>query len=45
MTLLHEKIRILRKINEVLVKRRRTKKIYVRIGDVLTVENVHSLIK
>ena len=45
MTLLYKKIRILYKTNKVLVKRRRTKKIYVRIKDTLTVENVHSLIK
>ena len=45
MTLLYKKIRILRKINKTLIKRRRTKKIRIRIRDVLTVENVHSLIK
>ena len=45
MTLLHKKIRILRKINKVLIKRRRTKKIRIRVRDVLIIENVHSLIK
>ena len=45
MTLLHKKIRILRKTNKILIKRRRTKKTYVRVGDTLTVEDVHSLIK
>ena len=45
MTLLYEEVRTFRKTNEVLTKRRRTKKTYVRAGDVLTVEDVHSLIK
>ena len=45
MILLHKKVRILRKVNETLIKRRRTKKTYIRTGGVLTVENVHSLIK
>ena len=45
MTLLYKKIRILRKTNKTLVKRRRTKKIRVRTKDILTVEDVHSLIK
>ena len=45
MTLLHEKIRILRKVNKTLIKRRRIKKIRIRTGDVLTIENVHSLVK
>ena len=45
MTLLYEKIYTFRKTNETLVKRRRTKKIRIRTGDVLTIENVHSLIK
>ena len=45
MTLLHEKIRILRKINETLTKRRKTKKTYVRVENVLTIKNVHNLIK
>ena len=34
-----------RKINETLIKRRKTKKIRIRTRDVLTVENIHSLIK
>ena len=45
MILLHKKIGILRKINKILIKRRRTKKIRIRVRDVLTIENVHSLIK
>ena len=45
MTLLYEKVRILRKTNKVLIKRRRTKKTRVRAGDTLIVENVHNLIK
>ena len=45
MTLLYKKIRIFYKINEILIKRRRTKKIRIQTGDVLTVENVYSLIK
>ena len=45
MTLLHKKVRILRKTNQVLVKHRRTKKIRIRAGGVLTVKDVHSLIK
>ena len=45
MTLLYEKIRIFRKINEVFIKRRRTKKICIRTEDILTIEDVHSLIK
>ena len=45
MTLLYEKVRILYKTNQVLTKRRRTKKIRIRTGDVLTVENVHNLIE
>ena len=35
MILLHKKIRILRKINKILVKRRRIKKIRIRVEDVL----------
>ena len=45
MTLLHKKIRILRKTNQILIKRRRVKKIRIRTGDILIVENVHNLIK
>ena len=45
MTLLHEKVRILYKINKILTKRRKTKKIYIRTRDVLIVENVYNLIK
>ena len=45
MTVLHEEIRILRKINKILIKRRRIKKIRIRTGDVLTVEDVHNLIE
>ena len=45
MILLHKEIRILCKINKVLVKRRRTKKIRIRVEGILTVEDVHSLIK
>ena len=45
MTLLYKKIRILRKTNQVLIKRRRTKKIRIRTGNVFTVKNVYSLIK
>ena len=45
MTLLYEKIRILYKTNQILIKRQRTKKTRVRAEDILTVEDVHSLIK
>ena len=45
MTLLHKEIRILRKINEILIKRRRTKKIRIRTRGALTVKDVYSLIK
>ena len=45
MILLYEKVRTFRKINKVLIKRRKTKKIRIRTEDVLTIENVHSLIK
>ena len=45
MTFLYEKVRTFRKTNETLIKRRKTKKTYVRTGDVLIIENVHSLIK
>ena len=45
MTLLHKEVRMLRKTNEALTKRRRTKKIHVRARGALTVEDVHSLIK
>ena len=45
MTLLHKKVRTLYKTNQVLVKRRRTKKTRVRAGGILTIKNVHSLIK
>ena len=45
MILLHEEIRILYKTNEALTKRRRTKKTRIRAGGVLTIEDVHSLIK
>ena len=44
-TLLHKKVRILRKTNKILVKRRRIKKIRIRVGDVLIVEDIYSLIK
>ena len=45
MTLLYKKVRILYKTNQALIKRRRIKKIRIRTGDVLIVENVHSLIE
>ena len=45
MTLLHEKVCILHKINKTLTKRRRTKKTRIRVRDTLIVKNVHSLIK
>ena len=45
MTLLYEKIRTFRKTNQTLVKRRKTKKIRIRTGDILTVKDVHSLIE
>ena len=45
MTLLHEEIRILYKINQTLVKRQRTKKIHIQAKDILTIEDVHSLIE
>ena len=45
MTLLYKKIRTFRKINQTLVKRRRTKKTRIRTRGVLTVKDVHSLIK
>ena len=45
MTLLHKKIRMFRKTNQVLTKRRRIKKTYVRVKDVLTIKNIHNLIK
>ena len=45
MTLLHKKIRILRKTNQVLIKRRRIKKTYIRIRDVFIVKNLYSLIE
>ena len=45
MILLHKEIRILYKVNKILIKRRRTKKIYVRVRDVLIIEDIHSLIK
>ena len=45
MTLLYKEIRILYKTNQILIKRRRTKKIRVRTRGVLTVEDVHSLIE
>ena len=45
MTFLYKKVRILYKTNLTFIKRRRTKKIRIRAGDVLTIENVHSLIK
>ena len=45
MTLLYKKIRILRKTNETLVKRQRIKKTRIRTGDVLTIEDIHNLIK
>ena len=45
MTLLHKKIRTFRKTNQTLIKRRRTKKTRIRARGVLTVKNVHSLIK
>ena len=45
MTLLYKKIYILRKTNKILIKRRRTKKIRIRVRNVFTIENVHNLIK
>ena len=45
MTLLHKKIRILRKTNKILTKRRRVKKTRIRTKDILTVENIHNLIE
>ena len=45
MTLLYEEVRTLRKTNQVLIKRRRTKKTRIRVGDILTVKNVYSLIE
>ena len=45
MTLLYKEVRTFRKINKTLIKRWRTKKIRIRTGGVLTVEDVHSLIK
>ena len=45
MTLLHKKIRTLYKTNQILTKRRRTKKIHVRARGALTVKNVHNLIE
>ena len=45
MTLLHKKIRTFCKTNQVLIKRRRTKKTRIRTGDTLIVEDVHSLIE
>ena len=45
MTLLHEKIRMFYKTNQILTKRRRIKKTRIRTKDVLTVENVHNLIE
>ena len=45
MTLLHKKIRILRKTNQILVKYQRTKKTRIRTRDTLTVKDVHNLIK
>ena len=45
MILFHEEIRILYKINETLTKRRRTKKTHIRTKGILTVKDVHNLIK
>ena len=45
MTLLHKKVCTFHKVNQVLIKRRRVKKIRIQTGGVLTVEDVHSLIK
>ena len=45
MTLLYEEVRTFRKTNQVLIKYRRIKKTRIRVGDVLTVKNVHSLIE
>ena len=45
MTLLYKKIRILRKTNQILTKRRKTKKTRIRAGDVLIIKDIHSLIK
>ena len=45
MILLYKKIRTFYKINLILIKRQRIKKIRIRIEDTFTVENVHSLIK
>ena len=45
MTLLHKKIRTFRKINKILTKHQRVKKIRIRVKDVLTIKDVHNLIK
>ena len=45
MTLLHKKIRIFYKTNQTFTKCRKTKKTYIRVGDVLIVENIHNLIE
>ena len=45
MTLLYEKIRTFRKINQTLIKRQRTKKTRIRARDVFIVKNVYSLIE
>ena len=45
MTLLYKKIRIFRKINQILIKYRKTKKTRIRTRNVLIIKNVHSLIK
>ena len=45
MTLLHKKICMFYKTNQTLIKCRKTKKTRVRTRDVLTVEDVHSLIE
>ena len=45
MTLLHEKVRTFHKTNQILIKRRRTKKTRVRVEGALTVEDVHNLIE
>ena len=45
MTLLYEEVRTLRKTNQALTKRRRTKKTRVRARGALTVKDVHSLIE
>ena len=45
MILLHKKVRTFYKTNQTLIKYRRTKKTRIRAGDILIIEDVHSLIK